>query len=126
MGWRDYQMPIGQDNDVPEDPATPLVGPSEKPRATSGNPFTPKSGETVRNGIEVTEPVLPCHICHEYAWWLSIHGVLVCGVCHPPKPTTVKKWISDPEAYGRMKGDKRAVVLSIDEIRARKAKGAGP
>ena len=37
-----------------------------------------------------------CHICHEFAWWLSTHGVLVCGVCHPPaRPGLVKKWIGE-------------------------------
>lgn len=37
-----------------------------------------------------------CHACHEYAWWLSIHGVLVCGVCHPlATPDLAKRWIGE-------------------------------
>lgn len=62
----------------------------------------------------------PCPICGTFSWWLSIHGVLVCGVCHPPMPATVKKWIGDPEAYGRMKAARPALVLSWEEIRQRK------
>ncbi|MGD0488255.1 MAG: hypothetical protein ABSB94_13785 [Syntrophorhabdales bacterium] len=63
----------------------------------------------------------PCHVCNEYAWWLSIHGVLVCGICHPPAPGTVKKWIGDQEAVNRMKVARPAVVLSWQEIRGGKA-----
>ena len=37
----------------------------------------PMRSETIR-------PSDPCHTCHEYAWWVSIYGVLVCGYCHPP------------------------------------------
>ncbi|MCX5803559.1 MAG: hypothetical protein NTU69_08540 [Proteobacteria bacterium] len=51
-----------------------------------GDPFTPKKIESVRGLIEAgkVRPAEPCHICHEYRWWLSIYGVLVCGYCHPP------------------------------------------
>jgi len=68
---------------------------------------------------------LPCPICGAFAWWLSIHRVVVCGVCHPPMPGTVKRWIGDPEAYARMRGSKPAVVLSLDEIRERKTVKGG-
>ena len=25
-----------------------------------------------------------CYCCGHHEWWLSIHGVTVCAVCHPP------------------------------------------
>ena len=37
----------------------------------------------------------PCHVCGEHGWWLSARGVLACGVCHPPVPGAVKKWIGN-------------------------------
>ncbi len=101
-----------------------VAEPSKEERATFEEAFTPKSAEAVNVLIETgkIEPALPCYICGEFAWWLSVYGVLVCGVCHPPVPATVKRWIGGPEAYGRMKASETAVVLSLDEIRER---GAG-
>ena len=71
-------------------------------------PFKTKSGE-VRKGQVIAMPedkaealvragkiteLLPCHICGDFAWWLSVRGVLVCGTCHPPvSPEIVKKQI---------------------------------
>jgi len=84
-------------------------------------PFMSKSGE-IRKGQVIAMPedraralvaagkiaeLSPCHACREYAWWLSIGGALVCGVCHPPaSPAIVKKRISDPEAHARIGGAK--------------------
>lgn len=84
-------------------------------------PFKAKSGQ-IKKGqvIAVSEDnaqallaarkiieLKPCRICHEYAWWLSIHSALVCGVCHPPaSPAFVRKWISNPDAYARIGGAK--------------------
>jgi hypothetical protein len=51
-----------------------------------------------------------CHICGEYAWWLSAHGALACGVCHPPAPGAGKKWIGDPEALNKLKTGKSAAT----------------
>jgi len=32
-----------------------------------------------------------CPVCHEWAWWVSIHGVLVCGIYHPSALGAAKK-----------------------------------
>jgi ssDNA-binding Zn-finger/Zn-ribbon topoisomerase 1 len=106
---------------------------------TVEEPFRAKTGE-IRKGQVIAMPedkadrllkagkiaeVKPCPNCNEYAWWLSIHGVLVCGVCHPPVSGTVKKWISDPDTLTRMKAARPAVVLSWEEIRQRKVSHEG-
>ena len=40
--------------------------------------------------------VSPCRSCHGTRFWLSIHGVIVCGLCHPPgSPDLVAEWIED-------------------------------
>lgn len=38
---------------------------------------------------------LVCWACRERRFWLSIHGVVVCGLCHPPPPDLVAEWL-DP------------------------------
>ena len=103
-------------------------------------PFRAKSGE-IRRGQIITmsedkaKPFVAggkiaelqhCPICGAFSWWLSLHGVLICGVCHPPMSGTVKKWIGDPEAYARLKAVKSAVVLSLDEMRERKTTRGAP
>lgn len=97
--------------------------------------FKTKSGE-VRKGQVITMPedkaqpllragtiteLKACHICGEYAWWVSIRGAFVCGVCHPPTPGAVKKWIGEPEMLNRLKVSRSAVILSWQEIRAGEA-----
>jgi len=63
----------------------------------------------------------PCRVCRTFSWWLSVSGVLVCGVCHPPvSPAVVKRWIGDPEVLNRMKTDKGAFNLSWEELRERR------
>lgn len=42
----------------------------------------------------------PCPACHERKYWRSIHGAVVCAICHPPPaPHFVTEWIdvSDPD-----------------------------
>ncbi len=92
-------------------------------RFAPGDVFTPKGIEPLARliGQEKVKPAHPCHICHEYAWWLTIHDVLICGVCHPPVPGTVKKWIGDLDRLAQLKADKTGVILSWEEIRERKA-----
>ena len=42
---------------------------------------------------------VPCHACGRRAWWLSIHGAVVCGRCHPPPaPDVLAKWLGDLDA----------------------------
>ena len=77
-------------------------------------PFRAKSGEVKKGQIinmpeDKAQPLLEagkitelkaCHNCKTYSWWLSIHGVLRCGVCHPPpREGLVKRWI---ERAGRV------------------------
>jgi len=65
-----------------------------------GDTFTPKKIEAVRGLIESgkVRPASPCHICHEYRWWLSTHGVLICGYCHPPaSKELVKTWVCNEQ-----------------------------
>ena len=39
----------------------------------------------------------PCPWCHRFAWWRSVHGVVVCGNCHPPaRPELVAEWLKCP------------------------------
>ena len=34
-----------------------------------------------------------CYACHGREAWLSVHGILICGRCHPPAtPALVKEW----------------------------------
>lgn len=58
-----------------------------------------------------------CHTCHTFSWWISIHGVLVCGVCHPSaRPDLVKRWIGDPECYTRLKASRSGGPPSIEDF----------
>jgi len=42
----------------------------------------------------IPEPIPACYACHERRWWVSIYGVRICGVCHPPaKEKLVKEWV---------------------------------
>jgi hypothetical protein len=43
-----------------------------------------------------------CRACHETRYWISIHGVTVCGTCHPPAaPDLVTEWIESPDSGSR-------------------------
>jgi hypothetical protein len=99
-------------------------------------PFNTKSGEVRKGQIisladETARSLIltgklaelkMCPICHEYAWWLSMYGVLVCGVCHPPPGSKlVKRWIGDPGTLKRMKATRSGLVLSYQEIQQQKA-----
>ncbi|MFH1921626.1 MAG: hypothetical protein ABIP48_17310 [Planctomycetota bacterium] len=40
----------------------------------------------------------PCNWCHHFAWWRSVHGVVVCGRCHPPAmPSLAVEWLKPSE-----------------------------
>lgn len=42
-----------------------------------------------------TKADLVCRACRERRFWRSIHGVVVCGTCHPPAaPRLVERWLS--------------------------------
>ena len=58
-----------------------------------GYTFRTETIDAVRGLLESRKikPAGPCHICHEYEWWLSIYGVMVCGTCHPPASPGIVK-----------------------------------
>jgi hypothetical protein len=40
-----------------------------------------------------------CPACHSRRFWRSVHGVVVCAVCHPPAgPGLVAEWIGEDKA----------------------------
>jgi hypothetical protein len=42
---------------------------------------------------------LVCRTCRERRFWRSIHGVVVCGTCHPPgAPGLVTEWIDTADS----------------------------
>ena len=42
-----------------------------------------------------------CRACHGTRFWLSIHGVTVCGICHPPASSNlVARWVGDGDDDG--------------------------
>ena len=40
--------------------------------------------QPVRKPEEIVQSNV-CSTCHKYAWWESVYGRIVCGVCHPPR-----------------------------------------
>jgi hypothetical protein len=40
-------------------------------------------------------PERRCRLCRTCVPWLSVHGVIVCGTCHPPAGEEVlRRWLS--------------------------------
>ena len=45
-------------------------------------------------------PVI-CRACTGSRYWVSIHGVTVCGKCHPPASSNlVARWVGDGDGDG--------------------------
>ena len=41
---------------------------------------------------------LVCHACRSRRFWQSVHGAIVCGLCHAPgSPDLVARWIGDTD-----------------------------
>ncbi|MCX5806972.1 MAG: hypothetical protein NT010_13080 [Proteobacteria bacterium] len=59
----------------------------------SGAVIFPKKVEPLLKLLEAgrIKPAQSCPICKSYRWWLSIHGSLVCGLCHPPASEGIVK-----------------------------------
>ncbi len=39
-----------------------------------------------------------CYSCRSRRFWQSVHGAIVCGVCHyPASPDLVARWLGDGE-----------------------------
>ena len=46
-------------------------------------------------------PRLRCFACRESRFWVSVHGVTVCGICHPPASSNlVARWVGDGDDDG--------------------------
>jgi TubC N-terminal docking domain len=44
---------------------------------------------------------ITCYSCRGHRFWLSVHGVTVCAVCHSPAdPSLVAKWITTDGGVG--------------------------
>lgn len=57
---------------------------------------TTKTTETTKAATAALR--LRCFACRERRFWRSIHGRVVCGVCHPPaEPWLVERWLHGPE-----------------------------
>jgi hypothetical protein len=40
---------------------------------------------------------ITCHSCRGRRFWISIHGVAICDICHPPAAAAlVETWIGEP------------------------------
>lgn len=52
-----------------------------------------------------------CPICHEYGWWLSKGGQVICGVCRPPARVELEQWIGGRKAFLK----KRDRLLSMED-----------
>jgi hypothetical protein len=81
---------------------------------------SPKIVESIPEKKPERGALSECSTCHENAWWESHYGRLICGVCHPPMPRAVKKWIGGPDVVVRMKDENGASILSLEELRRRK------
>jgi hypothetical protein len=47
--------------------------------------------------VETTSRTASCRACGRSRWWRSIHGVVVCAVCHPPATVDlVAAWLPAP------------------------------
>jgi|GEM_PF-4031735 len=56
-----------------------------------------------------------CWACRSVMWWLSVHNVLVCAVCHPPAHRGwVARWVPAREA-ATLKRTVRAVPVCAGE-----------
>jgi hypothetical protein len=91
-----------------------------------------KKGQVIAMAEDKAQPLLRagkitelkgCHICHKYAWWLSMYGALRCGVCHPPVSGAVRRWIGGPEALGQAEGQRTRRHLLSWEERSEKQQG---
>ena len=53
----------------------------------------------LREEHAATPAKIVCYACKTSSFWRSIHGPVVCAVCHPPaKPDLVAEWLDGNEA----------------------------
>jgi len=44
---------------------------------------------------------ITCHSCRGHRFWISVYGVTICTVCHPPPdPRLVAEWITPNGGVG--------------------------
>ena len=84
-----------------------LVADGERLRCRPGSLLTAEDLEALQaHKVEVLATLQPrptaarvvCYACRERRFWRSIHGVVVCGTCHPPAaPRLVERWLPGSE-----------------------------
>ena len=94
-----------------------LVAEGDRLRCRPKSALTPADLEELRaHKAEVLARLSPdadraatkvvCYCCRESRFWRSIHGQVVCGICHPPAhPDLVAEWIPRPDPTPRSEGD---------------------
>ena len=102
MGWRDYQIPIGRDNDISKDPAVSLTALTE-------------------GYLETCCQDMPAPFGNCMEW-----DAKPCPSTKGPEPFCRDRqaWCWVVVKHGRTWTGKSAVILSLDEIRQRKVKNA--
>lgn len=62
----------------------PAVETNDSPAAPPAEPPTAQARDVLP----------PCYCCRGTKFWKSVHGVIVCGACHPPAvPELVAEWL---------------------------------
>jgi len=89
-------------NQARPEPARSLTSPDAFTMGNNGD-----AALTVETGSRSPVPLIPhnaeekgrrCRQCGMSKFWRSIHGVIVCGACHPPAtPEVVEAWL-DPDS----------------------------
>ena len=47
---------------------------------------------------DTEESVKECERCGSTTFWRSVHGVVICGDCHPPaSPRLVAEWLGESD-----------------------------
>ncbi len=91
----DRPTAITDDRSLPPAPEAEVAG-TERPRVDlqDREPYRADDAERSWIGSSSTATPLVCFACHERRFWLSIHGVTICGLCHPPADEKlVAAWI---------------------------------
>jgi hypothetical protein len=54
-----------------------------------------------------------CPACRQARFWVSVHGAVVCGICHPPaSPRLVERWSSTLDGSGSINPAEIAPTLN--------------
>jgi len=74
--------------------------PGKPPARETSDPETVMRLERAMQERRRKEPApLRCCACGGTRFWMSVHGVKVCGMCHPPaRPELVRAWLGEKDA----------------------------